>query len=559
MLDIIFGIALWVVVIIGIFFILIPIGNENSTVRRPPWVTFSIIGLNVVIFFATLPAVSQQAVDINRTRTALDKFLLDHDELQADPDVRRELQEAGVISKREADEIDRQLNGDPQYKHDWELWLKGSEATTLRTQCRVLLTDYKTATQSSIWYRYGLAPNGKWQVHQLITAAFIHGGISHLLFNMIFLFAVAFSLEDLWGRGMFLVFYLLAAAAACLPVVIDPSPLVSIGASGAISATMGAFLVRLYRSKIKIFWISAPLLPFWAIMKLALGKRPWGIVNIRAYIYLPYYFVAQVLYWWWSHKIDATPTVGYSAHIAGFVFGAVFAGIVSLTKIEERHIHPKIEAKVSFQGSPEVTEGLNLLDRGEIPLAEKKLKTRLARYPNDANAIMALIQVYQRTLNYTQLNMMYGKLIRHHLGNDDKEAALYAYDGLLSSFPDDAVAVTIPIRDWLTLCEYLREAEMNREAAVEYERLVAAYPTDALTVHACVQGGEAALAAHDNDRALRLFEHAESLHPKSPVLGRVEQGIEKCKLRIETRLNWVKEAPKTGELHRDTGERNAHW
>src|SRR5215469_4686263 len=143
MLDIIFGIALWVVVIIGIFFILIPIGNENSTVRRPPWVTFSIIGLNVVIFFATLPAVSQQAVDVNRTRTALDKFLLDHDELKADPDIRRALQEAGVISKREVDEIDRQMNADPQYKHDWELWLKGSEAETLRTQCRVLLLTIK--------------------------------------------------------------------------------------------------------------------------------------------------------------------------------------------------------------------------------------------------------------------------------------------------------------------------------------------------------------------------------------------------------------------------------
>src|SRR5262249_20676551 len=150
------------------------------------------------------------------------------------------------------------------------------------------------------------------------------------------------------------------------------------------------------------------------------------------------------------------------------------------------------------------------------------------------NAIMALIQVYQRTLNYAQLNLMYGRLIRHHLANDDKEAALYAYDGLLSSFPDDAVAVTIPVRHWLTLCEYLREAEMNREAAVEYERLVEAYPNDALTIHACVQGGEAALLAHDNARALKLFEHAESMNPKAPMLGRVENGLERCRVRMET-------------------------
>src|SRR5215467_7716475 len=388
MLDIIFGIALWVVVIIGIFFILIPIGNENSTVRRPPWVTFSIIGINVVIFFATLPATAQQARDVGRATKELNSFLLDNDGIKKDPAIRRELREAGVLSKKEADEIESELGGDDEYRRDWELWLNGSEAATLRTQCRTLLADYKTATESSIWYRYGLAPIGNWQAHQLLTAAFLHGGISHLLFNMIFLFAVAFSLEDLWGRGVFLLFYLMAAAAACVPDLVNPGTLPSIGASGAISATMGAFLVRLYKSKIKIFWISAPLLLFWPIMKLALGKKPWGIVNIRAYIYLPYYFIAQVLYWWWSHKIDATPTVGYSAHIAKFVFGAVFAGIVSLTKIEERHIHPKIEAKVSFQGSPEVTEGLELLDRGEVPLAEKKLRNRLAKFPNDANAIM---------------------------------------------------------------------------------------------------------------------------------------------------------------------------
>src|SRR5262249_59020641 len=151
--------------------------------------------------------------------------------------------------------------------HDWELWLRGCEAATLRTQCRTLLADYKTATESSIWYRYGLAPNGNWQVHQLITAAFLHGGIPHLLFNMIFLFAVAFSLEDLWGRGVFLLFFLMAAAAALFPEVVNPGTLPSIGASAAISSTMGPFLVQLYKHQINIFWIRPAVLPFSAVVR----------------------------------------------------------------------------------------------------------------------------------------------------------------------------------------------------------------------------------------------------------------------------------------------------
>jgi len=58
---------------------------------------------------------------------------------------------------------------------------------------------------------------------------------------------------------------------------------------------------------------------------------------------------------------------------------------------------------------------------------------------------------------------------------------------------------------------------------------------------------------------LKLFEHAESMNPKAPMLGRVENGLERCRVRMETRPNWVKETPKTQDLQRDTGERTAHW
>jgi uncharacterized protein HemY len=145
---------------------------------------------------------------------------------------------------------------------------------------------------------------------------------------------------------------------------------------------------------------------------------------------------------------------------------------MKVTKYEEQHINPKIEAMVSFSAAPAVTQALEALDKGDAVTAERKLRAHLSKQPNDTNALLAAIQVYQQSTNFERLNAMYGRLIRQHLANEDREAALYAYDSLLSAFPDDNVAPRIPVRDWISICEYLRESDLNREAAVEYERLV---------------------------------------------------------------------------------------
>jgi membrane associated rhomboid family serine protease len=381
----------------------------------------------------------------------------------------------------------------------------------------------------------------------------------HLFFNLLFFFAVGFTLEDLWGRGGFLAFYLSSAAAAAIPDLVG-SPVAMIGASGAVSATMGAFLVRLPTTKIKVGWLVDPLAFPVLFLRIMFHKKPWGIVKVKGYYFLLYYFTSQLLFWWFiNHKLGMSDGTSYKCHIAGFIFGGVFAFFMKAGQIEERYINPKIEAKVSFEGSPAVTRALEMLDRGQAELAERKLKAEFARNPNDPNTMMALIQVYQRGLNYEQLNAMYGRLIRYYLQNHDKEAALYAYDSLLSSFPDDDLRVQIPLRDWLSICEYLREAGMNREAGVEYERLVNAYPNDSLSVHACVLGGEAALAAHDNSRALRLFEKAEALGPGDGDASRVMKGLDKCRMRLDNRPTWVKQPTQSQGLSKDRDQKDLRF
>lgn len=520
-------------------FTLIPIGNENSTVRRMPVITFSIMALNVIIYFVTLPGLADQQRELVNAATKVQSFIESNRKMLADENVRNRLKEQGFISEEEEEEIKQQFKQEPGLEAQYATWLRGSEATILREEFTQLMKEFSAAAKDHLYLKYGLAPHGNWKFYQLITSAFLHAGIFHLFGNLIFFFAVGFSLEDLWGRGTFLAFYLMGAVASALPSIIDTSSGL-IGASGAISATMGAFLIRLYYSKVIIRWITlAFALPF-----MLIGRKPFGRILVAAYLYIPFYFLTQVLTVWFNNRMGITDGTAYSAHFAGFLFGVVFALVMKATKAEEKYIHPKIEAKVSFSAAPVVTQALGVLDKGDSVAAERMLKSNLIKSPNDVDLIMALIQIYQHTSNYDQLNAMYGRLIRHHLSKQDKEAALYAYDNLLSSFPDNHLDVRIPSRDWLAVCEYLVEVNMVKEASVEYERLANTYTDDPLTVRVCVQGGEAALAVHDNQRALRLFEKAQKIGSFSGFSSRVAAGLDKCKLRLNNRPNWATNPPK---------------
>ncbi|MEW6212290.1 MAG: rhomboid family intramembrane serine protease, partial [Acidobacteriota bacterium] len=336
--------------------------------------------------------------------------------------------------------------------------------------------------------------------------------------------------------------YILSCVAAALPSVVSPLDLPLLGASGVVSATMGAFLIRMYRTRVNIFWFSIELaLPF-----LMTSRKPWGKILLPAYLYIPFYFLLQLLQVWYNYLSGQTSLVAFSAHFAGFAFGVGFALLMKATKAEESYIHPKIEAKLTFSAAPAITQALEVLDKGSVTEAERILKVQLAKSPNNLDVILALIQVYQRSANFDQLNQMYGRLIHHHLSNQDKEAALIAYDNLLSSFPDNHVNPRIAVRDWIVVCEYLTDLNMNREASVEYERLVKAYPDDPSIVRACIQGGEAAFLANEVRRALDLFEKAKSFNPPAGFSSRIETGLEKCRKRLNNLPKWARQPSKTG-------------
>jgi membrane associated rhomboid family serine protease len=144
----------------------------------------------------------------------------------------------------------------------------------------------------------------------LITSMFLHGGWMHLLGNMLYLWIFGNNIEDAMGHTKFIVFYVLSGILAALThAMTDPSsPIPMVGASGAISAVLGAYLLLFPRARVLV------LLP-----AVGMTRVPAGIV-------LGMWFVTQL--------VSGGMTVGakgggvaFFAHIGGFVAGMALIGI----------------------------------------------------------------------------------------------------------------------------------------------------------------------------------------------------------------------------------------
>ena len=150
--------------------------------------------------------------------------------------------------------------------------------------------------------------------HTLITSMFLHGGIIHFGGNMLFLFVFGDNVEDALGHLRYFFYYLVAGALAAIAQMLfmpDPStPLV--GASGAISAVIGSYIV---------------LYP----MARVLALIPVGIflmnARVPAYLFLGIWALLQFFSGALSVVGGAASNVGYFAHIGGFLFGLVFAAV----------------------------------------------------------------------------------------------------------------------------------------------------------------------------------------------------------------------------------------
>ncbi len=159
----------------------------------------------------------------------------------------------------------------------------------------------------------------------ILTSMFMHGSWSHILGNMVFLWAFGPEIEDLMGRRKYLVFYLLGGlAATAAQVAADPSSTVpNLGASGAIAAVMGAFLVTYPRDRIR------------SLLVIVIFVR---MTYIPAALLIGVWFLMQLVSLGAVAPQQASGGVAYAAHVGGFIFGAVAARLFEGRRLAEASV-----------------------------------------------------------------------------------------------------------------------------------------------------------------------------------------------------------------------------
>jgi membrane associated rhomboid family serine protease len=147
----------------------------------------------------------------------------------------------------------------------------------------------------------------------LLTSMFMHASWMHIIGNMVYLWAFGREIEDAMGGLRFLVFYLAGGVVAMLTQILgDPlSRIPSLGASGAIAAVMGAFIVTYPRDRIRT------LLIIFIFIR---------VTFIPAAVLIGFWFLIQVFDFGTVAQVK-TGGVAYLAHIGGFLFGVVTARV----------------------------------------------------------------------------------------------------------------------------------------------------------------------------------------------------------------------------------------
>ena len=169
--------------------------------------------------------------------------------------------------------------------------------------------------------KYGFTPNQFWHGHQpytVVTAIFLHAGLLHIAGNMLFLWIFGDNVEDQLGHVTYLAFYLVGGVAASVvyAFVFSGSSDPLVGASGAIAAVLGGYILLYPRSIVQSILIFGPF--------LAVG-------GVAAAILIGVWFLMQVAYSASSINVLDTGTqsnVAFMAHVGGFAFGLIVTWLI---------------------------------------------------------------------------------------------------------------------------------------------------------------------------------------------------------------------------------------
>jgi len=491
---------------------LFPIKHENMTARRWPLVTLGLILVNFAVFLCTHQAMEDQEDPLLSVKAHVLVLAAQHPELTVPPEAQQLVTDfqryyPSNWAELQAANDNATEGGDNQIE-------SADDHEQLQAEMDFLGTEYSKLAAASIEEQYAFIPAHP-KLIAYLSSNFLHGGWLHLIFNMWFLWLAGFVLEDVWGRPIYLVFYLLAGIAATqLDCWANPGSIApSYGASGAVAALMGAFLMRFPKLKIRLMWF------------FDLGFSGFWPIWVRAYWLLPLWLMMEIYYGKVSGQSDG---VAHWAHVGGFMFGALGALALKYSGLECK-ANKAIEEKITWTTDPEMNQANDLIQSGKLDEAAIVLNKYLAEKPDSVGAWNMLRAIHWRRNEIPSCREVASKVCVLNIEARMYEAAWLDYEEFLNLGGDK-----MPPAIWLELCRVTEERGDYKRALSEYERLAGAHLAERAGLIAQVGAARILLTRLDRpDQALRLYEAASASTVAHLDLEReIESGIQEAKTAL---------------------------
>ena len=460
----------------------IPLRHENMEARRWPVVTLALIAINTVVFLFTTGIIENETPQLGEIKSHILILAAEHPELKIQP----ESQEVVDSFKQTHPEEWKQVQNpyrDVINAYDAKIKMIEDESR-LQAEMDTLNSQLSALVKVSFTEKYAYVPAHPTAISYL-SANFLHGGWMHLIGNMWFLWLAGFVLEDVWGRWLYSAFYLVGGVAALLfhSLMSPGSTTPTLGASGAVAALMGAFLVRFPKMKIQIgYFLMFRFRRFWA----------------AAYWLLPVWLLEEIFY-----GSMGSSGVAHWAHVGGFAFGAVAALGIQHSGLEHK-ANKAIEEKIGWTNDAELEQASSLMEHGQLEESLTVLKDYTAVKPNSLDAWTMMRTIYTRQNNTREYLDATVKTCSLRLRAHEIEAAFQDY----AEFIDNGGG-KMPAGTWLELCKGAEELQEFDRAFSEYEQLAQAYPAERQALTAQLSAARLCLKKLNRPKdALALYQAA---------------------------------------------------
>ncbi len=295
-----------------------------------------------------------------------------------------------------------------------------------------MLTRVDPAVADRIGY-FGAISRHHFEPWQPITSMFIHAGFMHIFGNMIFLIVFGPSVEDRLGRTGFTFFYFAGGIASGFAhIAVSNAP--AVGASGAIAAVSGAFLIFFPNTRIKcfviFFIIGIFMIPSWWLIGL------FVVLDLGAQVFTPANGIANM------------------AHLGGYAFGIVIALTLLITGILPKEPYDMFSI-------------IKHKKRRADFKAAHSIHTKAGIYAPEKESDPVNAEIAQRRAK-----------IATAVSNNSFDSAAEHYLAMLKAFPDQSKALTLHRDAQYQIANYLYQSGNRSAAADAFTRLLEAYPND---------------------------------------------------------------------------------